>query len=1172
MSEDKKKLALALRPLEKGGPSDLITAQGFDITTTPVAGNVHDLLLNLDVQENFNDIAKLYETVEKQTSILSLAKVKNLNDFFASQGRGVFLPELFESKIACKMLERFLNHHTSTSLKDIFADSFTDYKIGKITNHLQSGHYADVVAMDAFDQGHNVVLVRNFLINCIYYFSYLRTSEKCGLPIEMEYAVNADACVAQLLVPVTVKDFYLDYVLDSLDAQNSESPFKHLLYTCFQNCHLLDIQYQRSSAKLVITGLWVKNGQKEVSSSFLLNDFLTYAQAQRLEDKKFSDVTFALEKNIKELEEKLKDKLLPGDAVKNILLSSTEGIFQNNPALFNEIVLNVMDQRMAQENPKALAELLMPDLEEYLAHYPDTQLIQKMAPQEKDKILDFLKNDKALAQMLEGLQKREEAVSTTELDTSSILSTLHEELMDKYKVAPTTSASEATTVVASGPSEAEAKTVVSAGVAEEEAVTVVSGGPAEEEAVTVVNGGPTEEEAVSVVSGGENEEEAITKISGSNEPIKEAITKVNGQKEEIKEEILKIKGTPLEKQKEEKVVFKNTPNEKDEKGSFKFKSLSSGIKAEEGEVTVPSSLAQDEMEKTVVGGADGSEAQTKVTVSGGTEAPVDEGVKTFKSDSQIKAEEAIKLKSKQLDSELLTKILGLISSELAKIPKGVKLNGLSDELTQKIIDTFNIDIKIAGALVQDAIKTLQRSLAKSALNKELGQAFSANEGALKETRFLEEIKKKDTELSQVKKQIDILKGQIEAHKDSQKQLREAQNASQVALKEQEQHFREELHAVEKASKEKQDLAAEMKTGRVLTDRDADKLKRALEESINATKQAKQAGLEVKKVETAFTAQVNFLESEVRKNQKEIKNRDLIAEKLKESMNRALAMKDEKIKVQEERIAQLSDINSKQAQSSDKDKVRTLTDQLDNALKQSDLYKRKLAGVTESLNSAKNSASTEVLDKELKRVKAREEKLAQTLTAVNSEKQFLQSKLRETTVTLESKMKELKEAQAGGGKGTPGTAAASSSVGSSKDAHVLREQNVAFERNIKEMTKKLNDAQSDLKASQLKVKELEQKLKFAQASGNKDDDKEKEKANKVQTASKDDSKQVDAKTKQKMQQMEKQMELVNDKLTQATTELAEAKKASAKLKQETQAQKNEIDKLKKDLSKFQKKAA
>ena len=312
-------------------------------------------ILIRDPEEEFEKIESQYNILERNISVISLEKINRQIDFLKYGGRAYIDENILKWSVPALLWRRFLvKDQPSLHLENNFNDLIKEVFKIKITGHLGMGYYSDFISSYAFKNDFNIVAIRNYFINIIYYLTYLHKSEISQYPFDVSYGKNDDCFVLQ--VHASVKNFFLEYIWESLSGVGHLHPFKSFIRTCGELAPLFDICYLEKNLKVIFTAVWPN--QKLIQKKDFFNSFIV-DQVKSVEQHKNTFLSPLKRRNsipkveLREVEEhmatELEEKELPGD---HIDLVETPQKLEN----IEELKVTAVPVDEANERPQGLTE------------------------------------------------------------------------------------------------------------------------------------------------------------------------------------------------------------------------------------------------------------------------------------------------------------------------------------------------------------------------------------------------------------------------------------------------------------------------------------------------------------------------------------------------------------------------------------------------------------------------------------------------------------------------------------------------------------------------------------------------------------------------------------------------------------------------------------------------
>lgn len=340
----------------------------------------------VDSEEEALAAAKDFDSQKNEFSIICLAPVKNARSFLLSDGRLTMDPELLGSKLGASLLETFFYGNFSLHLDESMSGLFKDVEHFKVTNHLALGTSVDELALSSFNAGFNIVAIRSFLDHALIYFAYLKQAGLAGIPFEVEYAASKEYFAVNIHCPV--KNFSAEYLLDSFGSVNSKDPIQYLLGVTARAAEFTEITHLEQPGRIALRGFWSKS-QSHRLGGLAFNNIKTAAQIQSHLDKKIRAYRAQPSDGVSnDLAEQLKVKSLPG-GILAMALSKNESSALNKDLEAASTLIAFVIGRFEEVNEGAeLNEMSEGELERILSEYPEQDFITSLSGDDKKELLE----------------------------------------------------------------------------------------------------------------------------------------------------------------------------------------------------------------------------------------------------------------------------------------------------------------------------------------------------------------------------------------------------------------------------------------------------------------------------------------------------------------------------------------------------------------------------------------------------------------------------------------------------------------------------------------------------------------------------------------------------------------------------------------------------------------
>ncbi len=477
-----------------------------------------------------------------------------------------------------------------------------------------------------------------------------------------------------------------------------------------------------------------------------------------------------------------------------------------------------------------------------------------------------------------------------------------------------------------------------------------------------------------------------------------------------------------------------------------------------------------------------------------------------------------------------------------KLPESIK-TGLFDfakNLNKDVEDLDDTDLEHfqtqkVPAIIKAGMLPVKKVFEKTTVEKQDmvvqslggGSAFSApqNNEAVKllETRLLTanaDNEKYKTQLKALTSEVRILKES--RTKLAEIQMKATQAASEINVKPDDQDDALRKHFQQKLSDQK-----------VLNESEVKKLSALLDRESKLIADVKQEELKARKVQIEAVQKENFFSQELEKSERQVKAKDLILIKTKETFTKLLEKKDRDIDELKNKADQLTKALATGPATTQVQVIKDLEKQNQNLTKQLEVYKVRISSLANNMQTTKSDDSfkdearkLQMLNQQLKNQldlsKKEAEKWQNKASADNSQLMILrQDKAKLELLLKKTTLENVKEAES------------PKSHVSDQELKRLQAQNQILETQVKD--------------SSLKISNLESKLAEAQKP-----------QKPVSTGA--DSNKV------KQDQLENSVKKLTQDLVESRNQLGEAKKETNKLRQDKTALQNQLDKLKKEAEK------
>ncbi len=438
-----------------------------------------------DEEMVWEELDKKYGILKNEIKVVSLAPVKNKAEFWKFNGRAVLDIKSLDDELLCKVVQRLFYVSSAVNVEYAYDTLLKKVYSFKLMTHLSLGAYLDAVASKAYENDFDIVNLRSFYVNALSFLSYLEKAKILHYPIDVQYGYSENSFVLQF--SSNAAPMYSEYLAQAFQNPEKKNPLKSLLSSCEGESDFLDIYELKSSGKLVLSGLWNRNLNKDFTSLFT-NNIPSFHSEKRQWAQSIPPVEHVPGGVNNSSFGELQNKDLPGEGLKGLA-----PYFANRPDVLNQLLAH-LNKKMQGEGGSA--ELLtMENLDQYLQDFDEAEVLKQLNELDKGLLVSTwqnVKKDKMLGvdQTLENLENWD---FSEESDESA--------------------------------------TQVKGSQAEKEASEIIRGGPQEKEEMTIIHGSKTREDnKITIVRGGSSQDDTKGQFNIVKAIPKEVTDKIDKEK------------------------------------------------------------------------------------------------------------------------------------------------------------------------------------------------------------------------------------------------------------------------------------------------------------------------------------------------------------------------------------------------------------------------------------------------------------------------------------------------------------------------------------------------------------------------------------------------------------------------------------------------------------------
>jgi len=415
MSENNSKYILNLVEDLTDSLKSYFEKNSLELITRDQTSNYENIdYILVETAEEVKVASKDFSADKNEIAIVCLGSIKEMREFLLFNGRLTIDPVFAENALGEQILNKFFNKNYNIHLDESFSDLFDEPSEFKVTNHLSAGIYIDELCVNAFENGFNIVALRSFMDHSITYFTYLKQAGLAGVPYEVEYTNNDSFFVVNIYLPV--RNFVAEYMIDSFGSVNSKDPIQYLLGVVARSTEFLEVTYVENPGRLVLTAAWSKNEKKKIGG-LAFNNIQTTSQTMSQLDKKVKQYK-EVEVEIQEVEQKeelLQPKALPGGILEMVVIKDENSILNKEPEKASNIVGFAVAIFAEKFPDKSLNDIDEEEFNQIIGDYDEQDVVQQLSDDDKEHLLEKIQKnniteayDEELERVRDGLEEEDD--------------------------------------------------------------------------------------------------------------------------------------------------------------------------------------------------------------------------------------------------------------------------------------------------------------------------------------------------------------------------------------------------------------------------------------------------------------------------------------------------------------------------------------------------------------------------------------------------------------------------------------------------------------------------------------------------------------------------------------------------------------------------------------------
>lgn len=321
--------------------------------------------------------------------LLFIGSPKSRIEFFKNNGSAIIEPSQFINPLYKIVVERLLGGNSTLSLDRAYSEAIDSSGQFKITDHLNSGYYCDMLAAHAKGSDFNYLNIRNGFFNLLNFVSLVIDHKSGSFPLEVDFGTSNENFVLQ--AHFNIENFGAEYLWGSLEEKSEYNFLNQMLeYVDGFDTYILE-----KTGRLVLTIFWSKEKVESHAPIFIHNI------------KSFKMI------NIEEVVGRVSTDSLDHVNGKANILESTKVISEVRDLLSDDQVSDghlVTVSRITKYLKKHLKKeesLSLENIDSLLTNYPNQEVLGLLSINDKKLIVDSINNNETFENISNSLEEVE---------------------------------------------------------------------------------------------------------------------------------------------------------------------------------------------------------------------------------------------------------------------------------------------------------------------------------------------------------------------------------------------------------------------------------------------------------------------------------------------------------------------------------------------------------------------------------------------------------------------------------------------------------------------------------------------------------------------------------------------------------------------------------------------
>ena len=329
-------------------------------------------------------------TISVNSSVLFVGHLIGRVNFFKNNGVAVISNDLVKGSIEEVILKRLLGENSSLNIEKAFDTKIDSNGSFKVTDHLNSGYYCDLLATKAALNEFSFINVRNSFFNLMNFISLVIDSDSGEFPVDIDFGMSEDKFVIQS--HFNVEDFGAEFLWNSLG--EDENCF---LSNCLEYIETIDCYILEKTGRLVLTMILSK--EESHLKNICIHNIKSFNVISIEEiSGKMNSISIDNFQDVKLASEKIKS------------ISKVQDLLESKRVEGGHLVSITRVTKYLKKLDISLENFSLDNFDQFVSDYPNKEVIELLTISDKTLIIESILNETTFKNLSDSLEEVEKVV------------------------------------------------------------------------------------------------------------------------------------------------------------------------------------------------------------------------------------------------------------------------------------------------------------------------------------------------------------------------------------------------------------------------------------------------------------------------------------------------------------------------------------------------------------------------------------------------------------------------------------------------------------------------------------------------------------------------------------------------------------------------------------------